>query len=205
VAVNYAVQAEVIDIQSDRPQASDAILIDSNVWFWMTYFGSGLGSNWRARVYPGYVRAARKAKAKLLRCGLSMAELAHGIEQAEFDIFAQTHPNEKLKDFRHNYAVERTSVTTSVQAAWRIVKSMAAPLPLGIDERTTNAAIVRLQTQLLDAYDLFMVEAMTGSGVTQVLTDDGDYCTVPGIQVFTANRQVIDAARSSGKLRSRQP
>ena len=48
-----------------------------------------------------------------------------------------------------------------------------------------------------------MAQAMTAAGVTQILTDDGDYCTVPGIQVFTANRPVIDAARAQGKLVAR--
>ncbi len=41
---------------------------------------------------------------------------------------------------------------------------------------------------------------MNKSGVTQVLTDDGDFCTVPGITLFTANRGVVEAARVQGKL-----
>jgi hypothetical protein len=41
---------------------------------------------------------------------------------------------------------------------------------------------------------------MKNHGVVQVITDDGDFATVPGIQVFTANRNVISAARSQGKL-----
>lgn len=35
------------------------------------------------------------------------------------------------------------------------------------------------------------------------ITDDGDFATVPGIQVFTANRNVIIAARSQGKMLTR--
>jgi len=48
-----------------------------------------------------------------------------------------------------------------------------------------------------------MVEAMTAAGVSQILTDDGDYCTVPNIQVFTANQRVIDAARQQARLITR--
>ena len=36
-----------------------------------------------------------------------------------------------------------------------------------------------------------------------ILTDDGDFATVPGITVFTANRTIIDAARDCGKLKMR--
>jgi hypothetical protein len=56
---------------------------------------------------------------------------------------------------------------------------------------------------LIDGYDLFIAEAMANAGVTQILTDDGDYCTVPGIQVLTANRQAIDAAQAQGTLKVR--
>lgn len=203
MAVNYSVQADVIDIQSDQPQPSDRFLVDSNVWFWMTYSGAGLGNDWQARVYPPYVKRARKARAGLLRCGLSIAELAHVIERTEFDVFERTHPNEKPKQFRHNYPVERNAIVTHVQNAWRIVKSMAGPLQLVIDEPATDAALARFQAQPLDGHDLFMVQAVIAAGFKQILTDDGDYSTVPDIQVFTANRQVIDAARDQGRLLTR--
>ena len=201
--VNYHVQADVIDIQSDTPKSSDAILVDSNVWFWMTYAAASLASTYRERKYSLYVKHARKEKAKLFRCGLSMAELTHIIEHTEYKIFEQTHTGEKSKEFRHNYTVERSNVVTDVQNAWQIVKSMTSPLDIAIDDPTTDVALARVQTQLLDGYDLFMVEAMAKNGITQILTDDGDYCTVPGIQVFTANRNVIDAATNQGKLVTR--
>jgi hypothetical protein len=44
---------------------------------------------------------------------------------------------------------------------------------------------------------------MRSHGVVQVITDDGDFSTVPGIQVFTANRNVIQAARAQGRLITR--
>ena len=69
-----------------------------------------------------------------------------------------------------------------------------------IDETKTNTALLRFQTQLLDGYDLLILEAMDKAGVKQIITDDGDYLTVPGIRVFTANSGAISAARSQGKL-----
>ena len=41
---------------------------------------------------------------------------------------------------------------------------------------------------------------MDKAGVTKIITDDGDYVTVPGIKVFTANGGAIAAAISQGKL-----
>jgi hypothetical protein len=80
---------------------------------------------------------------------------------------------------------------------------MAVPLGLTVDDRATDAAMAAFESRLLDGYDLLFVQAMSAAGVNQVLTDDGDYCTVPGIQVFTANRQVIEASRAQGKLLTR--
>ena len=44
---------------------------------------------------------------------------------------------------------------------------------------------------------------MKNNNIEKIITDDGDYLTVPDIQVFTANRNVINAARSQGKLVTR--
>jgi hypothetical protein len=41
---------------------------------------------------------------------------------------------------------------------------------------------------------------MNKVGVKKIITDDGDYLTVPGIQVFTANINFINTARNQGKL-----
>lgn len=55
----------------------------------------------------------------------------------------------------------------------------------------------------VDGYDMFILLAMTRAGITQVITDDGDYCTVAGLHVFTANRNVIERASDQGELVTR--
>ena len=37
MAVQYAIQAEVVDITTDLPTSNDAFLVDTNIWYWMTY------------------------------------------------------------------------------------------------------------------------------------------------------------------------
>ncbi|MEH1862080.1 MAG: hypothetical protein V7L21_29670 [Nostoc sp.] len=126
-----------------------------------------------------------------------MAELAHNIEQTEREIFSSTL---KSKEYRHNFPAERAKVVAEVQAAWSQVISSAVCTDVLVSEETSNAALTRFQTQLLDGYDLLILEAMDKAGVTQIITDDGDYLTVPGIKVFTANSGAIAAAKSKGKL-----
>ena len=205
MAVHYSVHAEVVDIRGDRPKPADNLLVDTNVWLWMAYAVPSQGAA-APPIAPGpaaystYFKRLLAAKSKLRRNGLSMAELAHRIEKAQYDLFAATNLGVTSKEFRNNFTTERKNNVADIQSAWNAVKVIATPLDVTIDEPTTDQGIARLSTQALDGYDLFLVEAMAKAGVTQILTDDGDYCTVPGIQVLTANRYAVDAARTQGKL-----
>ena len=198
MAVNYTVQAEVVDMRSDSPNKDDIFLVDTNVWYWYTYTNASISSRpYQITEYPSYVAKAISDNSLLLYCGLSFAELAHQIEKTEREIFSSTI---KPKDYRHNHPAERAKVVAEVEIAWKQVISIAACTEILIDETKTNTALTRFQTQLLDGYDLLILEAMDKAGVKQIITDDGDYLTVPGIKVFTANSAAISAARSQGKL-----
>ncbi|MDF0551565.1 hypothetical protein [Kamptonema sp. UHCC 0994] len=201
MAVQYAVKAEVVNIQFDTPQKDDIFLVDTNVWYWLSYTKASTSAlPYQINDYPAYLRKVISAQGLLLYCGLSLAELAHNIEQVERKIFSTTL---NTKEYRHNYSTERANVVAEVVAAWSQVTSIAVSTDVTVDETTTNASLTRFQTQLLDGYDLLILEAMDKAGIVQVITDDGDYVTVPGIKVFTANRNVITTARNQGKLITR--
>lgn len=208
MSVQYAIRADVVDIGQAGPRDSDCFLVDSNVWLWMTYSNAGHGEpGWRAALmaqYAAFVQGAVAGNARVCCCGLSLAELSHIIEKTEREIHELSSGSSiKPKEYRHNYAAQRTRVVTEIEAAWAQVASLAEPLTVTIDSPMTTAALNRLQTEKVDGYDLFILESMRSHGVVQVITDDGDFATVPGIQVFTANRNVLQAARAQGKLLTR--
>lgn len=208
MSVQYAISADVADISQTSPLGTDCFLVDSNVWLWMTYSNAGHGEqSWRGAVmrqYDVFVQKASAANARLCCSGLSLAELSHIIEKTEREIYERSIGNSITpKEYRHNLVGQRTRVISEIQAAWGQVASLAEPLTVTIDTPTVDAALYRLQTEKVDGYDLFFLESMKKHGVVQVITDDGDFTSVPGIQVFTANRNVINAARSQGKLLTR--
>jgi gamma-glutamylcyclotransferase (GGCT)/AIG2-like uncharacterized protein YtfP len=204
MAIHYTIQAEVVNIRRDLPKPDDAFFVDTNVWYWMIYSRAGQANlppkPYQLRDYPAYITKARQVTAKLYRCELSLAELAHQIEQVEREIFIRSNRVVGTKEFRHNYALERAGVVAEVQSIWGQIKTMATPIEALIDEATTDAALTRFQTQPVDGYDLFILEAIAKAGVVQVITDDGDFTTVPGIQVFTSNQNVILSAQNQGKI-----
>ncbi|WP_218253416.1 hypothetical protein [Candidatus Magnetobacterium casense] len=108
------------------------------------------------------------------------------------------------KEYRHNYPFERNRVVSEIQAAWSQIEAMSKAVDINIDETVTKNAMNRLATELLDGYDLFVIEAIFRNNITsKVITDDGDFATVGGIEVFTANDNVINAAQSQGRLITR--
>lgn len=203
MAVSYIVRAEVIDVRIDSPNSEDTFLVDTNIWYWITYPAASTSAKpYQITHYPSYIASAVTSGSKLHYSGLTLAELASLIEKSEQRLSAYS--GLKPKEYRHNYPAERRKVAQQVERAWgQITTNYAEQLNLTIDAATSSDAFDRFRTQLLDGYDLFLLETMRQQAVTQIITDDGDYVTVPGIQVFTANQNVINAAASQGKLLSR--
>ena len=102
MAVNYTIEADVVDIGADTPKASDAFLVDTNVWFWIAYPNAGQSATpYQLMSYPSYVNSALGKGAKICRTGLSLAELSHRIEKTEYDIYRSYVNAIELKEYRH--------------------------------------------------------------------------------------------------------
>ncbi len=202
--ISLTVRADIIDIQNDTPQKSDIFLVDTNVWLWQTYRNASFTAKpYQLKDYPYYLDSALEQGTTLSYSVLTLAELASVIERIERDIYNQNNNSSlKSKDYRHNYPNERAKVVSEVQAAWSQVESIAISADLTINDEIAKAALNRFQTQSVDGYDLLILEAISraGTGKIQVITDDMDYATVPNIQVFTSNIQVIRSAQAQGKL-----
>ena len=204
MSIDYAIQAEVIDIRVDKPKQDDSFLVDTNVWFWLTYTRASQSATLsQIAHYPNYIAKAVSKKSKLFHCGLSIAELAHLIEETERELFEQSVCPVKPKEYRHNYKTERVDVVAEIQTAWSQVKNMSASIDLLIDKVATEKVLSELISYAIDGNDLFILEAVSKAGLYQIITDDGDFGTIPNIQVFTANQTVIRKAQSQGKLRNR--
>lgn len=205
MAVNFVVRAEVIDIRAYQPASTDSFLVDTNVWLWLAYSSISHAPSpplqYQLKEYSPYVQKSLSAKAQLFRCGLSLAEMAHQIEQTERAIYNQYNRLEMTtKEYRRNLADERERVTGEIKTAWEQVKSFSDPREILIDDAATESALANLKQCSLDGYDLFILEAMKKNGIRQIITDDGDFASVPDIRVFTANKKVIDVAKEQGRL-----
>jgi len=201
--IQYNVLADVIDLRKDQPKEKDAFLVDTNVWLWMTYSKASRNPQYQATDYPNYISKVKVAKGNLYYCGLSIAELAHVIEKTEKEIYEQINNLPapiKPKEYRHNYPTEHSKVEAEIESSYDLIKKMANLLDLIINASAVDSAFVQQKGLFLDGYDLLLLEAMKQSSIHQIITDDWDFATVPNILVFTANRNIISAARQQSKL-----
>ncbi len=207
MSVNLAVTATVFDLRGDSPKETDLFLVDSQVWYWTHYSRASqaprIPARYQTRYYPEYVKRTIENKAKLFRCELSLSELATVIERCEYDIFIAAGGAMDRKEFRHNLATERTQVVEQVGEVWAAVEACSEQLSKNIDGTISADVLTLLKNAKLDGHDALIVEIMRRNGLHNLVTDDKDLATVAGINIFTANPQIIDPAREQGALQTR--
>jgi len=202
--MSIRINADVVDLTQDSPKGADVFFVDSNVWFWVGYSKASLVSKYnQSNDYPDYINRSLLAGSRLYKCTLSFAELAHSVERNERDIFNSNRtPPVGTKEFRHNFPVERQRVVSEIEDTWQLAEAMTAGLTIEahLTSAMISSSIRRIKQEGLDGYDVFMLEALKTSGITQIITDDSDFAQVAGIIVFTANKPLIRQAKKQRKL-----
>jgi hypothetical protein len=206
--LQYRIFADVVDIRRDTPRPQDKFLVDTNAWYWLTYSKASLCSTGprphQINNYPPYMKAALTQRAGLFHSGLSLPELTSLIEGAELELFnAKNSSQLTKKEARYNEPMFRAKVAQEVSAAWAQIESMSILALTTIDTPTVKDALSRLTVTKLDGYDLFTAGTNTGSSKLLIITDDGDFASVPNAIVFTCNLAVLSAAQSQGKIVTR--
>ena len=207
MTVAYDIKADIVDIRFDKPRHLDSFFVDTNVWYWYDYIPASLNAaNYQVKEYPEYIKKIKSVNAQMIRSNLILPELAHIIEDTEYKIFCKSNhldpKNFPKKEYRHNHPSERKNVVHDIEGVWETVKNITSPVSMSIDDPAADTFVTDLKLHKMDGYDLFNLDLIRRLGVN-VLTDDGDFATVPGITVFTANYNVIDAARKCSQLKIR--
>jgi predicted nucleic acid-binding protein len=204
-----SVEAAVCDIRSTDPDPQAEFLVDTNAWYWTTYTRASIPAVAQPKKYQSqhYARFIKKALDKgsiLHRCDLSLAEMTHSIEECERRIFVEFVAGHEMttKEYRHGEEEERKAVVSEVEAAWGQVVQMSHCIGLTIKEPITADALKDLRQHRIDGYDLFLLQAMKQGKVMSIITDDADFATVPGLEVFTCNPGLIALAKQQGHLQA---
>lgn len=207
MAINYKIRSSIVDINNDTPKDTDSFLIDSNVWFWQTYPSASFATNrplpYQIQDYPAYLKKCLDNNAKLFHCIVSLNEVSGLIEKTEHSFYFDGGGNMKPKEYRHNNSNERTRIVSEIQSSWGQVNNISKPLKLTIDGNTADVVLTSIGRAPLDCSDGLIAEFMKENQIDNIITDDSDFACTPGIKVFTANKNVLIAAKKLSKLESR--
>jgi predicted nucleic acid-binding protein len=94
-------------------------------------------------------------------------------------------------------------VIAEVESSWEQVMQVAELIEMRLDKPTTTRLLDSLRQCRMDGYDALLLDVMTRRGVFSIITDDGDFATVPDITIFTANAHILSIARREGRLKQR--
>lgn len=190
----------IFDITTTEPKSDDVFFVDTNVWYWLTYASSKTflnkdqaPSEYQTTLYPDFIQKALNVSAKLYYSPLSLAELANTIENIEFGIFEMFNINDGKRIHRKQFrkiAKERKGVVQEVEAAWDTIASLANSLDCELTEKLSEASMEIFKSSNLDPYDAFFIEIMRTNNLTKIITDDADFGSTTGLQIFTANSRL---------------
>lgn len=204
--INYTINADIYNISTDTPKKDDIIFVDTNVWFWLTYTKASQVTNLITSSYTNYIHKALSTSALLIYSPLVYAELAHTIAKSELKLFCTlTSFQITLKEFRNNYPTQWNNTINEINTAIAQIKNLAVPLSPTPDDRFMEEVCnyQKSHGKCLDIYDIIYVKQIESESINKIITDDGDFSTIPNINIFTNNRNVLNLAQRAGRLKSR--
>lgn len=199
----------VFDLNNFRVDAISrkiSLYLDTNIWYWLTYPGAqeeDQQSSYASFVFNIY----KNTEINLLRSRLIYGELANIIERDKFKKYRENNSSRRhmtTKEFRKLQS-KREDVVDNVEASLKFMDRITVPDKEFIevlDYISGDQFVKTLRTTTLDGTDALMANFISQNNVKNIVTDDRDFLTVSGINVFTYNRRALAEAKDHNKLLS---
>ncbi|PCC98989.1 PIN domain-containing protein [Halopseudomonas pelagia] len=179
------------DIKNVSPGKGELFFVDTNVWYWMTYFASKSfvpkgPKQYQIENYPNFIEQAVNNKAVLYYSPLMLIELTSLIERAEFEIFKafKNDQNFSFKRFRNDQH-QRKVVIDELHLAWEQVRQLAIELPAKIGDDLECKVLDYLRNFNIDGYDSLYYYFMKQNNIVNIITDDKDFRGLDGIELYS--------------------
>lgn len=199
----------VIDLSSvDCETVSARFYVDTNIWYKMTNVNAN-PKDIDIKYTELISKLVNNTNVTLYRSKLSYTEIANCVDRDAFDEFKKRDKskfgNLSRKEFRH-MSKQRAGVVDQIISSIKQLESFTNDVADDdydevLNYVTESSFEVMIKETLLDPTDMFMVDFMRQNGVSNIITDDGDYLTAKGINVFTLNQHSIRVAKKENKLK----
>lgn len=201
------------------------MVMDANVLYWifyrnfssLSYAGGRHPSSYQLTNYRNYWRRGTNAKTRFQVVAATLGEFAKTAEYAELEtiwntdpVRPQPDPNNPVTQFdprvckfaRYHYSRRLGSVRRAIEGMIVSLRNLVHCLPLFPTSNDLHAeSMIDWQGSCGDFPDAMIIASAKRHSKANILSDDMDIATFPGITLYTANRNTIRAASAAGKLR----
>lgn len=208
--------ANIVDIRTvdiNSISSTDVFAIDTNALLWSCYGNSShvalrrFVSEYQTRFYPDFIQNLVGNGNKLYTTNLNITELCSVVERNEFEIFKYLTRQRfyKKKDYRklpreRRHYKNKLDSTLKVLHHSYISKIEVVEIPYDYDSTFSQA----IPVMTCDAFDYAVIEYLKSIGITNYISDDKDFCTIDGINLYTTyenpNHESLNSNVSSMNL-----
>lgn len=212
------VKAEVVDLTCARRSFPQRAILDANILYFVYYpnfsaLSAAQGRTplaYQLRVYPRWFKEAAQNGMQSFASVVTVGEFARAMEFAEWEAYCRTLPGSSMsanfgpiecKAARYDHHGRLLYIRNTSDTVVNVMRKSVGLLPKmrnEVDElQTATQAWIESAGDFADS---IMVATAKFVGIREIVSDDVDLITFDGIQVYTANRNAIQAASVAGKL-----
>lgn len=124
----------------------------------------------------------------------NITELINIVEKHEYDIFCAAHPEAKYtkKDFRR-IPEEREKLKLILKTTLSNVNNICQIVDFNFTKDILNNCINTLDQHRCDVFDFAILSYYKENGHLNIITDDNDFASVDGINLYTANETSLSS------------
>ena len=174
---------------------SRIFFLDTNVLYWYTYprFSdhSQLKPAWK--IYYDFIDALTSAGNPLHTSVYNLTELLNVVEKNEYEIYMQLHPEIPLtkKDFRR-MITEREKVSQIIKTTLNNALSICSVIDFNFTSNTLRNFSNQFIDHRCDVFDYAILNNCIMSKDINIISDDSDFSSMPGITLYTANENILN-------------
>lgn len=169
--------------------------IDTNVLYWMHYSRASLSpNNYQIKTYPNFISHLISQQKKLMTTTYNIAELITIIERNEYRIYLEQNNLQdsefSIKKYRED-EVERVRVKQEIQSVLTQIENIYTIVQLDLKMDWMSTYTNDFEKHSCDVGDYSCIQQFLKEKINCFLTDDIDFCSIEGINVFTSNLKAI--------------
>lgn len=180
---------------ADEVDPSEVFAVDTNVLYWMHSSFDVNAKKYQTDIYPQFISDLIDNGNKLVTTIYNCMELLHLIEKRQLDLHNINNSSTiRLKNFRNN-AKERLDVKNECDVVFEQIKELYDIRKFVIEIEALDEFIQQFEKHKCDNFDYNTLKYYREENIKNIITDDQDFISFSGINVYTANRTIINKVK----------